>query len=67
METKSPLLSKTIWVNAIVSIIGVIASFGVIGGVNEWVQANSGMILTGLGVIGVALRLITKDKVVLGD
>lgn len=67
MESKSPLLSKTIWLNAIVAIVGVVSSFGLIPSVGAWVSAHADVILSALGVVGIVLRAISKDKIVLGD
>jgi len=67
METKKAILSKTVWVNALVAIAGILSSFGLVPSVGEWIQANSGMILTALGVVGIVLRAVTKDKIVLID
>lgn len=67
METKSPLLSKTIWVNALIGIAGILGSFGLIPSVSVWLHSHADMVLSGVGVLGVGLRLITKDKISLGE
>ena len=60
---KSIFKSKTAAFGFLTTLAGVIGYF--VPSVSEWVSANSSAILTGLGFGAVALRLITKDKVVL--
>lgn len=67
MEQKKPYLSKTIWMNAIMSVMGIIASFGLAHGLNEWMQSNASLIMTGVGIVGIVLRFVTKDKIQLTD
>lgn len=66
MEPKNALLSKTVWVNAIVALCGILASFGLIPSVNEWMASHVDFLMSGLGVVGIILRAISKDKIVLG-
>ena len=63
MEKTSPLKSKTLWLNAILVVCGVLASFGVLPSLSAWVSAHSDLVLTALGVVGVGLRLVTKGKI----
>jgi len=53
---KSPLLSKTLWTNALLALF---AFFPV---VNTWVAANPTVMMIAFSVVNIALRLITKDK-----
>lgn len=63
MENKSPLLSKTIWLNAILSIAGLLASFGLVPSLSAWLSSHSDLVLSALGIVGVGLRLLTKNKI----
>lgn len=62
MEPKAPWLSKTILLNVIVSLAGILGMLGV-PSVNEFVTGNSEIILTVIGLVGVGLRFITKGAV----
>lgn len=61
MESKKPWLSKTVWVGLITAV----APF--VPGMSEWLSANAAVVVSVLGAIGILLRLITKDKISLGD
>jgi hypothetical protein len=64
METKPVLKSKTMFVNAVVAVLGSVALFvPQVAPWSEWVNANGATIMTVLGVVGVILRAVTKDKV----
>jgi uncharacterized membrane-anchored protein len=67
MENKKPWLSKTVLVNVVVSLAGILSMLGVVPGVAAWLQGNSDLVLSVLGAVGVGLRFITKDKIVLKD
>jgi len=56
MESKKPYLSKTIIFNFLV------AALGLFGYADKFSPAQ---IMSFLGVVGIALRFITKDKIVL--
>lgn len=68
MDTKKPWQSKTIIVNAILGVIASIALF-VPGAhvVSDFITSHAAAIGVVWSVIAMALRLITKDKVVLTD
>tara|TARA_R110000868_G_scaffold117454_1_gene311932 strand:+ start:173 stop:376 length:204 start_codon:yes stop_codon:yes gene_type:complete len=66
MESKSLFLSKTVWVNAIVAAVGIVSSFGLVPSVGVWVASHADVIMSGLGVVGIILRAVTKDKIILG-
>lgn len=51
--------SKTLIIGAITAI----APF--IPGVSEWIAANDSMFVSGLGLVFMLLRVVTKDKVVI--
>lgn len=67
MPTKPLWASKTVLLNAIIALAGILASLGVIPGVATWISSNSSLILGGLGIVGIALRLVTKGAVDLGE
>ena len=68
VKSVKPYLSKTILVNAFVSLVGLVAMFlPSAAPLKEWAAANVEMILTVLGVLGMGLRLITKGKIELGS
>jgi len=63
METKPSYLSKSMWVGLITAICGLLSS--AMPSVNEWVAGHNDVILMGIGAIGVVLRAVTKDKIVI--
>lgn len=67
MENKKPWLSKTIIVNAIVSLAGILSTLGFMPSLAEWMSANVSIMLSVLGVVGIGLRAITKDKIKLSE
>jgi len=62
MENKKPWLSKTILLNVIVAIAGILGMLG-LPSVNTFVAANPDLILTILGGVGIVLRFVTKGAV----
>lgn len=68
MDSKKPWLSKTIWINSIMGVLlaaaSLIPSLKVIA---DWIAANAGIIGVAWAALGVAVRLITKDQISLGD
>lgn len=65
---KSPWQSKTILVNFAVMFVGALAIMvPSMVPVKAWIDANGVTIATALGVIGMILRVVSKDKIVLGD
>lgn len=63
MESKPVYLSKTLWVNTLVALAGILASFGVLPSVKSFLDSNSEIVLMVLGGVGIGLRMITKGKV----
>lgn len=55
-----PWLSKTIWMNVLVAVLAVF-------GKANFIQENAAVILGAFSIIGVVLRLITKDRITLGE
>lgn len=58
METKSPLLSKTLWINFIVAGLAIF-----VPSVAAQITANPELAIGAFAVINVLLRLVTKSKV----
>ena len=68
METKSILVSKTVWLNVVMGVL--VALVPVLPGAEHWadlIKANLGSIAAVWAVLGVLVRLITKSKIVFGD
>lgn len=61
METKPSYLSKTVILNSIVALAGVLGALGV-PMVQTFISAHTDLILTGLGLVGVGLRFISHGK-----
>ena len=61
MNEKSIFASKTATAAFITTAAGLVSTF--IPSVGEFVAANSGTILVGLGVLNFGLRLVTKSKI----
>ena len=57
MESKSPLKSRTLWINLIVAVAAFIPS------VKDFVAANPDILLWGFSALNVVLRIITKKQV----
>ena len=68
MNTKSPFQSKTIILNALLGLCAALSAFiPALSGVAEFIKANALMIGSLWSVAGIALRYISKDKIVLGE
>jgi hypothetical protein len=68
MENKKPWLSKTILVNSICGLCLALSPFiPALGGISAFVQAHAVEVGVVWSVLGVGLRLITKDKISLQD
>lgn len=67
-QVKYPWQSKTILLNAVLGILAAVALL-VPGAsvVKDFITAHAAEIGVAWSVLGVLLRLVTKDKVVLGD
>lgn len=61
MPTKSPLQSKTLWINLIVAIAAFIPQ------VSEYIASHPEVLTIAFAVVNVVLRLLTKDKIQLTD
>lgn len=61
--SKKPWQSKTIIFSAIVSIAGVLSSFGLFPQVSQFLQGHADTVLGILGAAGIGLRLITNGKI----
>lgn len=57
--------SKSMIVSFLTAVAGVVGFF--VPGVAEWVASHNAAILSGLGVLGMILRVITKDALVLEE
>ena len=60
---KKAWLSKTMWINLFVAIVGVIAAF-VPGAsvVTEWLSSHGDIVAMVFGLVNLILRATTKDK-----
>ena len=68
MDSKKPWFSKTMWLNFIGGLVGAIAVFYPQASVvSDFMKAHAAEIAMVWGVFGMALRLITKDKLALAD
>lgn len=65
MEIKNPLKSKTVLFNLVLTVSGVVSIF--LPMVGDFVTAHSAMILSVIGIIGVALRSVTNGKIGFGE
>ena len=68
MENKKPWQSKTVVVNALMGLFGAVALFmpGAASAA-EFLTSHAAEISVVWGVANVILRLVTKDKISLGD
>ena len=57
METKNPLQSKTVWVNAIMAIAAFFPA------IQSALQSNPTILIIAFSVINIILRLITKKEI----
>lgn len=65
-NTKPAWQSKTIILNAIGGLIAVASVFThSLDPVSAWVSANSALVASVWAVLGIVLRLVSKDKIVL--
>lgn len=55
--TKSPLLSKTLWVNAVVALCALLYPPAA-----DWIQANGASVALIMSGVNMLLRLVTKEK-----
>ena len=62
METKSPLLSKTLWVNFIMAMSALF-----IPAIKEWMVASPDMVAMIFSGVNMLLRLVTKQKLGLSE
>ena len=62
MENKKPWLSKTLWINAVIA-IGALAY----PPVAEYVSSHPDLVLTAMAALNIVLRLVSKDKITLGE
>lgn len=68
METKKPWQSKTMVVNGVMGVL----SFALLfwpgaEGAQSWIGAHAAEIGMGWSLLGMALRMVTKDSVSLGE
>lgn len=67
-DTKKPYESKTIIINAIIGLSMALSAFiPQLSGVKSFIETNAVMIGTVWSILGIALRAISKDKIVLTD
>ena len=59
---KAHWLSKTLWVNAIAAVLAIAYPPA-----QTWMSANTDIVFSGLAGINILLRLVTKDKLGLGE
>ena len=65
---KAWYLSKTIWVNIVLGLCAALVyALPALGGVAAWVSANTALIGMGWAALGVLLRFVSKDQIVLQD
>lgn len=62
MEGKKPYLSKSLWINAIVAVLAMVWPGG-----KELIVANPDVVMAAFAGLNIVLRLITKDKISLGE
>ena len=66
--TKYPWQSKTVLINSVLALLGVVAMFvPAAAPIAAWINANGVLIASLWGVLNVILRFLTKDAIVLGD
>lgn len=57
MEIKSPLLSKTLWVNALLAVAAL-----VFPPAHDFIANNPEVVAVGFSLVNIVLRLVTKSK-----
>ncbi len=62
---KQPWQSKTILLSALLGVFAIIHSLGYLASADVFLQAHQDAVLMGLSVIGMGLRVISKDKIVI--
>lgn len=68
MTSKKPYESKTIVIGAILGMLGAISAFyPQANQITDWINANGGAIATGWSILAIALRMITKSAIQLGE
>jgi hypothetical protein len=67
-ETKKPYESKTILINTVIGLSMALSAFiPALSGVKTFIESNAILIGSIWSVLGIALRTISKDKIVLTD
>lgn len=61
LKSKKPYLSKTIILNAALAVAAFFPA------ALAWMQANMEIVVSGIGVINIILRAVTKDKISIGE
>lgn len=59
--SKKPYLSKTILINAALAICAFFPP------ALAWMQANMELVVSGVGILNIVLRALTKDKISIGE
>jgi hypothetical protein len=59
---KGTLLSKTMWLNGAVAVLGVVDSLQAHAGWLAVFLPNTGPLMAGLGILGIILRAITSQS-----
>lgn len=62
MESKKPYHSKTLIVNAVVAVLALFAP-----GASEFISSHPGEVTIVFSLINMAIRLVTKDKISIGE
>jgi len=57
-EVKKPILSKTLWVNLLVAALALFFPLG-----RDFIASNPSLVVSGMGVVNILLRLVTKSKI----
>jgi hypothetical protein len=63
MESKPLWQSKTVLLSVLLGLTGILGSLGIIPSVNSWAQGHQDILLTGIGAVGLVLRLVTSGKI----
>jgi hypothetical protein len=62
---KKPWQSKTVILNTLVAVVGLSSMWGLAPSVKVWLDGNTELVLTILGMVGIGLRAISKGKITL--